>query len=143
MDFQLLLDERAIVHGLRRFAEIADQRLWSALAEVFAEDVAFNYVEGGRGLDELLALMAKFLDRCGPTQHLLGSIAVDVNGDQAVSRCYVQARHQAQEPQSDRFFDTNGEYIDAWERRAVGWRIVSREARWSCMIGDRTILWDA
>ncbi len=27
-------------------------------------------------------------------------------------------------------------------RGAMGWRIVRREARWSCMVGDRTILWD-
>jgi hypothetical protein len=35
--------------------------------------------------------MTQFLDICGPTQHLIGSILVDVNGDEAPSRAYVQA----------------------------------------------------
>lgn len=112
------------------------------MAEVFAEDVVFDYDEGGRGLDALRAVMMRFLGRCGPTQHLLGTIAVDVDGDHAVSCAYVQARHQGPDRNPNRFFDTSGEYIDRWERGAMGWRIVRREARWSCMVGDRTILWD-
>lgn len=142
MDLQTLLDERDILRGLCRFSEIIDQREWSALPEVFADDIAFNYDAGGRGIEALKTVMMRFLCRCGPTQHLLGNVVVDVDGDRAVSRAYVQARHQGPDQRPERFFDTNGEYEDRWERRAVGWRIVQREARWFCMVGDRSILWD-
>src|ERR1700744_1972307 len=36
MDLQTLLDERAIMHGLGRFARILDGREWDAVHEVFA-----------------------------------------------------------------------------------------------------------
>ena len=38
----------------------------------------------------LVALMRSFLDDCGPTQHLLGNLTVEVDaGSEAHSRCYV------------------------------------------------------
>jgi hypothetical protein len=79
-------------------------------------------------------------DRCGPTQHLLGSIQIEIDGDTAVSRSYVQARHQGLGDKSQAIFDTNGEYTDRWERRAEGWRIVRRDARWDLFSGDSAVL---
>ncbi len=37
-------------------------------------------------------------------------------------------------------FDTSGEYIDRWERRPQGWRIVRRDAVWSVFSGDPAII---
>src|SRR5271165_4371779 len=41
-DMQTLLDERAIVGGLGRFARILDEPEWLVLGEVFADDVSFG-----------------------------------------------------------------------------------------------------
>jgi hypothetical protein len=144
-DLQSLLDERAILRGLSRFARILDGRRWAEVGEVFADDVTFNYGDGAeqRGLEALRDNFRRFLDRCGPSHHLLGSIVVEVDGERAVSRAYVQARHQAPAPTPERLFDTNGEYVDRWERRPEGWRIVRRDATWFSRTGDPTILWDA
>ena len=38
MDLQTLLDERAIMHRLGRFARILDGREWDAAHEVFTDD---------------------------------------------------------------------------------------------------------
>jgi len=38
--------ERAIIRGLNRFARILERREWSAVREVFADEVSSNYGDG-------------------------------------------------------------------------------------------------
>lgn len=141
MSLQDLIDERDILRSLARFARIADGRKWDALGDVFPDDVTFDYGFGEReGIEALRAVFQQFLDPCGPSQHMIGSALVSIEGDRAVSRAYVQARHQGKDEKSDRFFDTNGEYVDQWERRLEGWRIVRREAIWATHKGDPSVL---
>ncbi len=142
MDIQSLLDEREISRSLSRFARILDGKSWEALGEVFAHDLRFNYGDGleQRGIRSLRENMTRYLDRCGGTQHLIGSILVDVEGDRAVSRAYVQARHQAVDDTGGAVFDSNGEYVDQWERRPEGWRIVRRDAIWSTQSGSPGVI---
>lgn len=139
---QELLDERAIRDGLARFARAIDSRDWPALADAFAGDLSFNYGAGGlqHGIAALEAQMRRFIEPCGPTQHLIGSIIVEVDGDNATSRAYVQARHQRPDDPAGAVFDSSGEYVDRWERRREGWRIVHRDALWQVHSGDPAIL---
>jgi len=139
---QMLLDERDISRALAHFARIADSKKFDALDEVFAQDVVFDYGSGRleSGLAALRALLSRHLDRCGGTQHLIGSIAVDIDGDAAVSRAYVQARHQRVGDYVGPIFDSNGEYLDRWERRPDGWRIVHRTATWAANTGEPEII---
>ena len=139
---QTLLDEREIIRGLSRFARILDQKRWDDLADVFARDLTFNYGSGGEqeGMEALEQQMRQYLDVCGGTQHLIGSILVDVDGDRAESSAYVQARHQRRDDPVGRIFDSTGEYRDRWERRAEGWRIVRRDAIWFLHSGDPAVL---
>ncbi len=139
---QALEDERAILRGLARFARVLDGKQWDALGDVFAPDIRFDYGTGEEkaGMAALTDNMRRFLDRCGGTQHLIGSATVDVEGDRAVSRAYVQARHQRAGDKAGAIFDANGEYIDRWERRAQGWRIVRRDVVWASHSGDPAIL---
>ena len=142
MDLQTLLDERAIAHGLGRFARILDQREWDAVDEVFAADVTFNYGDGREqsGIAAMTRQFRDFLGDCGPSQHLLGSIVIVVKGDKATSNAYVQARHQGKDGKEHLRLDSNGEYIDQWERRTGGWRIVRRDVRWLISSGDISVL---
>ncbi|MBY6262051.1 nuclear transport factor 2 family protein [Azospirillum sp. 412522] len=141
MTVQDLLDERAIAHQLNRFARIADGRDWGAVGDVFANDLTFDYGLGEQaGIDAMRALLQRFLDPCGPSQHLLGSIVIEVRGDEASSRAYVQARHQGAGDKAARFFDTNGEYVDRWKRMPEGWRIIRRDVTWAMHMGDPTVL---
>ncbi len=138
---QSLLDEREIVRGLSYFARILDEKRWDDLANVFAHDLSFDYGSGEKqGMAALEAQMRQFLDVCGPTQHLIGSILVDVDGNRATSRAYVQARHQRSDDPVGQVFDASGEYFDQWERGSEGWRIVRRDAMWALHSGDPAVL---
>jgi len=138
MSLETLLAEREITGKLGDFARILDRREWHRVGEVFADDITFNYGDGQEqaGGEALRVNFRRFLDRCGPSQHLLGSIQIEIDGANAVSRSYVQARHQGAGEKSHLFLDTNGEYVDRWERRAEGWRIVRRDASWFMSVGD-------
>ena len=140
---QRLLDERDIAVLLATLARILDSREWARVSEVVAEDMSFDYTNSGtdvQGREALLGNFRQFLDVCGPSQHLLGSIIIEVDGDHALSRSYVQARHRSKDPADPRLFDSNGEYIDRWERRAEGWRMVHRRAIWASQSGDPSVI---
>ena len=140
---QRLQDERTIGVQLATLARILDSRAWQRVCEVVAEDVSFDYTNCGRdvhGREALVANFRRYLDVCGPSQHLLGSLIVEVDGDRATSRCYVQARHRSTDPTDTRLFDSNGEYIDRWERRPEGWRMVHRRAVWASQSGDPAVI---
>ena len=137
-----MMDEREITRQLSQFARILDTKQWDRLGNVFANDIVFDYGSGrdDHGMAALTLNMRRFLDRCGGTQHLIGSLLIDVAGDRATSRAYVQARHQRVNDHAGAVFDSNGEYVDQWERRAQGWRIVRRDALWAAHTGDPAIL---
>lgn len=139
-----LATERAVRDGLARFARVLDTKDWAALGDVFAEDVTFDYGLGEQaGMAALTANMRRFLDVCGPSQHLLGSITVTIapDGQSATSRAYVQARHQRAGDHGGPVYDSNGEYVDRWELRPQGWRIARRDALWQTQSGDAAVLY--
>jgi 3-phenylpropionate/cinnamic acid dioxygenase small subunit len=142
MDLTELVDERSIFRKLSEFARILDQKRWDDLSHVFAEGIVFDYGTGEEqaGIAALRDNMTRYLDCCGSTQHLLGSIVVDIEGDKALSKAYVQARHQGVGEHAGKFFDSNGEYIDRWQRSEDGWRIVRRDAIWASQSGDPAVI---
>lgn len=140
MSFQLSAETK-ILNTLGLFARVVDRKDWLRIKEVFVEDVRFNYGDGceRQGLEALAETFSTFLNRCGPTQHLLGSIQFEWDGENAITRAYVQARHQGKENPS-LYFDSNGEYVDRWENRDGNWRIVRRDVQWLTFSGDPSVL---
>lgn len=142
MHDQTFADERAILNTLSNFPRVVDRKQWDRVGDVFADDITFNYGDGQEqaGMTALLLNFRKFHDKCSAMQHLLGSIQIEVDGDAAITRAYVQARHKGVGDKEHLVFDTHGEYTDRWERRPEGWRIVRRDARWDLFSGDASVL---
>lgn len=125
VSLQSLLDEREIERALHCAARAMDTRDWQTLAAILAEDAVGDFGTGRLdGAAAIIGVIRGFLDSCGPTQHLLGNVVVDVTGDTAVSRAYVRDVHLSTD-MTHRFY-TMGEYRDAWQRRPGRWRIVER-----------------
>lgn len=140
-DLQTLLDEREITQTLSRLTRILDQRDWDSLDTVFAQDLTFNYGLGeSAGIKDLRESLSGFLTNAGPTMHLLGSPLIEADGDTARTQVYGLARHQGAGERSHLYFDTAGTWIDQWERRAAGWRIVRRDIAPLVMQGDPAAL---
>lgn len=135
------LAQLEIIRVVDRYAEALDGRDWPLLARVFAPDVRFDWgMWQAEGLDEAVAHIRRFLDDCGPTQHLLGNHRVELAGDEARCACYVRAFHIGSGERAHLHYEMGGEYRDRLRRGPEGWRIHERTARVIFEQGDRRVL---
>ncbi|OMC11987.1 nuclear transport factor 2 family protein [Mycobacterium sp. SP-6446] len=125
---QRLFDERDIQRALNLFARAMDDRDWTAMAEILADDAQGDFGTGRlHGSAAIIELIRGFLDNCGPTQHLLGNVVIDVDGDNAFSRAYIRDVHLQSDADASARFYTLGDYKDTWQRRADGtWCLTER-----------------
>lgn len=125
---QVLFDEREIERALKQFARAMDDRDWTAVADILTDDAQGDFGTGRlRGSAAIVELIRGFLDNCGPTQHLLGNVVIDVDGDTAISRAYVHDVHLGSDADPSSRFYTLGDYTDTWQRRPDGsWRLTER-----------------
>jgi hypothetical protein len=123
----LLMDERAIGRALSNFARAMDARDWAA-AKAILSDVATAELGTGplKDPDAIIACIRHYLDDCGPTQHLLGNLLIDIDGDVAESRCYVSDMHLGAGDKRALSFVTLGDYHDRWQRIDGQWRLTHR-----------------
>ena len=129
MSLDRLLTEREIHRTLCRLARAMDERDWACLDTVFVEDATGDFGSGYQlcSRAEIAGMFRTFLGACGPTQHLLGNLVVESNGEFAESRCYIRDIHQGQGSRTELYFSTIGEYQDRWRHTSEGWRITHRK----------------
>jgi hypothetical protein len=124
---QMLLAERDIARALAAFARAMDMRDWAALQDIIAAEATADFGTGHlAGRAQVIAVMRSFLDDCGPTQHLLGNLTIEVDGPRAASRCYVSDLHLGAGEKAALTFQTLGEYQDLWECRDGRWWLTRR-----------------
>lgn len=105
-----------------------DDRDWTAMADILADDARGDFGTGRlHGSAAIIELIRGYLDSCGPTQHLLGNVVIDVEGDTAFSRAYIRDVHLRSDANPSARFYTLGDYNDTWVRQADGtWRLTER-----------------
>ena len=142
-ELELLLAERAIARALAGIARAMDERRWDALGEFFAEDATADFGIGPvTGRAAIVGVMRSYLDDCGPTQHLLGNLIVDVGagGVEAASRCYVSDMHVGAGDKASLTFSTLGDYHDRWRRLDGRWWLVHRRKLNRALLGSIDLL---
>lgn len=122
-----LIAERSIYRNLVAFAHAMDERDWDAFADITSADFTAELGQGVlEGRDTIISFMRSFLDNCGTTQHLLGNVIVDVDGETAKSSAYVCDMHLGSGDRSDMTFHTLGRYNDEWHKIDDCWLMVHR-----------------
>ena len=92
IDITTLLDEREITRSIFEFARAMDARAWDELHRIMTPDATAELGTGTlRGPAEVVASIRSFLDECGPTQHLIGNVLVEVVGDLATPAAPMSA----------------------------------------------------
>ena len=138
---QMLLAERDIARQLAAFARAMDARDWAALDSVLAEEASADFGTGEvSGRAAIINVMRSFLDDCGPTQHLLGNLTIEVDSGEARSRCYVSDLHLGSGAQAALTFQTLGEYQDGWAHRAGRWWLTRRVKSNRAHLGSFAVL---
>ena len=124
---------------LTLYAKALDRRDYAALKRVFTPDATGNYHEAGtyQGIDAITGLMERALSQCARTQHLLGSMDIEIRGDEATASTYLQAIHVGKNPGYEgKLLTIWGEYRDQLVRTPEGWRIKYRELETTYAQGD-------
>jgi SnoaL-like protein len=140
---ETLLAEREIGRALAAIARAMDERDWSVLDHWIDVGACADYGTGPlTGRVEMVALMRSYLDACGPTQHLLGNLVIDVDPSAATarSRCYVSDMHVGAGARSQQTFSTLGEYHDQWRRIGDRWWLVHRRKLSRALLGSFDVL---
>jgi uncharacterized protein (TIGR02246 family) len=123
-------DERADKHDITevvvRYATGIDTRDWDLFRTCFTDDVFAEYegIATWRGADEITESMTTSHAGMGHTMHQLSNIVVNVDGDTATARSYVDAILMAADGGSG--LNPRGFYDDELVRTSGGWRIAHR-----------------
>ena len=121
-----LVDRAQISDLLITYARCADTRDWSGIGALFTDDGEFTAPVGGtfRGRD-FPALSGPFMSQFAATHHLSTNHAIEIDGDRATSRSYVQAVHVLGEGDPGTHADIGGWYDHTFARENGEWRIAS------------------
>ena len=134
-------DERQIYRNIIRIARAKDERDWSTIEAIAAPDATGDFGNGQlTSAEEIVALLRSFLDECGPTQHLIGNVLIEVDGDKATSRAYVADMHLGTGHLEGQYFRTLGDYHDSWSRIASGWELTRRHKLHTGTMGNIEVL---
>lgn len=137
-----LRDRLEIAELLARYANALDERDWKRLASCFTEDAVGDYGTIGRldGYAAIEKLCRTTLEPLDASQHLIGSIEIELSGDTARSRCALQAQHTSRGCEGGDHFTIGGSYLDELVRAHAGWRIRKRELRISWRDGNPRVV---
>ena len=124
---QTLADERAVINLASRYCWALDSKNFEELHNVFTPD-AFAVLGGTEcdGIDAIIKRISSALTRLDASHHLVGSHIVEVDGDQASHRCYLQAQHVLKGTEGGDLWLVAGTYEDQLIRTPDGWRIKQR-----------------
>jgi ketosteroid isomerase-like protein len=134
LTLQEISDRLEIQDLLARYSLAVDRRELDRLDALFTEDAVVDYTEfgGPRGdLATVKAFLAEVLPRHAGHQHLVGSVVIDLDGDQATVRsiCHnpmLLATESASSARQARPYFCGLWYRDSLVRTPAGWRIRER-----------------
>lgn len=127
-EIQMLLDERDIVAVISRYCRALDTKNWALLNEVFLPDATADLATTSElvGIEAIVDRIRTALELLDDSQHLVGNHEVDVDGDNATHRCYLQAQHVRAAAVGGPNYLVGGRYEDRLVRTSAGWRIAHR-----------------
>jgi 3-phenylpropionate/cinnamic acid dioxygenase small subunit len=122
----ILHEQQRVAEVLTRYATGIDRRDWDLFRSCFTVDVHADYGAAGswESLDAITAFMTTVHADMGHTMHRLSNMAIDVDGDAAAARSYVDAFLVLGDGKTA--VNAIGFYDDDLVRTDEGWRIARR-----------------
>ncbi len=123
----LLLDRAAIEDLITTVLRCIDSRDFQGVADRFTEDAEIVLPFASYPVSELVERSEKIFAPFEATHHMVGNIAITIDGDRAQSRQYIRATHVPDSSAADRHADVGGWYDWQYRRTPSGWRITRYE----------------
>lgn len=127
MSDTFLDDHRAIIELTAVYCFALDEKDFEKLRDVFLPDASAQLGSSSQdGVDEIIDRISGTLDRFDGSQHMVGTHQVEIDGDTATCRCYLQAQHMRPAGEEPPLLTVGGRYEDRLVRTPEGWRIAHR-----------------
>lgn len=126
-----MADREDIIDLLTRYATGIDRQDWELFRSVFTDDCVLDYGQIGswHGVDGVTDYMIQVHVPFEHTLHRLSNHAIQIDGDTATARTYVDVLLIARDAKPHKTSDVNaaGFYDDELVRTDGGWRINRRQ----------------
>jgi hypothetical protein len=140
-DVRRLTDRQEIADLCARYAFALDTKDWALLESCFTDAPVFVHPGGLlEGFPAILARARGALERLDASQHLLGNVVADIDGDSARCTCYFQAQHVRNGIPGGGTYIIAGSYTDTLARTASGWKIAERVQVYVWRDGNRAVI---
>ena len=121
-----LLDREKIRDCIARLARGEDRRDAELISAAYWPDSTTDYGVFQGSFDAYLAWVVPGADAIKNTQHVLGQILIELNGETALVETHVNSYHRIEMGAGDRDTLIGGRYLDRFEKRGGEWRIAQR-----------------
>lgn len=134
-DWTTVQDKQDIAEVCYRYGVAVDNRDWALLSSCFLPDANAFYegLPACHGYQAIEDTCNRALSPLSGSQHLIGNVLVQLDGDTATAQCYVQAQHVKLGTEGGDLFVFAGRYRDTLVRTPAGWKITERflDAMWT------------
>jgi hypothetical protein len=133
-----LLHKEAIRQQLYTYCRAVDRGDKELMRQVYHPDATDNHgVFEGLASDFIDLNIDEIMPGLKLTQHTLGNIMIELEGDVAKAESYVTAYHRVE--QADGLYDILmwGRYLDRFERRGGEWKIARRQCVFDGVRNDK------
>lgn len=122
-----LADREAIKDCLYRYARGIDRCDEAMLRSAYWEDAVDEHMTFKGTREELIAWTMPILRAMDQSQHLIGNVLIEMDGDRARVESYFYGFHRIRGADGKpRDTIGSGRYLDVFERRGDEWRIARR-----------------
>ncbi len=121
-------DKLECIDLVSRVARAIDRCDAALLATLFHPDATDDHGMFAGTAADFVAWVMPVLGTMKRTQHLIGQVLVELDGNRAASESYFIAHHTLDGPDGEILMLAAGRYLDRFERRDGVWKIARRHA---------------
>jgi hypothetical protein len=121
-----LADRLAIQDVLCRYARGIDRCDEAVLRAVWWPGATADYGNGAGDAGDWSGAVVTALGAMRRTQHFLGNMLIEIDGDGATAETYCRAYHEIDGTGGPEEMEVGGRYLDRLEKRDGEWRIAQR-----------------
>jgi hypothetical protein len=122
-----LIARQEIADVIYRYARGIDRLDFDLVRACYHPDAYDDHGAFAGSVEEFINAAQEFLPRWTATQHFMGNMLIEIDGEQARAETYAVAYHRREDQDGNGKDDIMGiRYVDRFERRHGEWRIAHR-----------------